>query len=311
MNSSRTPLPRPPLLEAPTRRRACTALAGLALGAALPACAQPGRLARALERAPQLGGVRSLPDLPYGPDARQRMDVYLPADAAPRLRPMIVFVHGGTWMRGDRRTAQRGQAKLSHWVAERGWVFVSLDYRMVPQVSVADQLADVAKGFATAQASARDWGVDPARVVLMGHSAGAHLVALLAANPQQAGGPGVAPWRTTVVLDSAALNVPAVMRRRHARFYDQVFGSDPAFWRRMSPEQVLRPGAAPLLLVCSTQRRDDPCAQARGFAGAAARLGVRTELLPQDLSHAEINQSLGQSGAYTDAVDRFLATAGV
>ena len=295
------------------RRHAAVALAStlaLPLAAVWSPAARAATL-RGTRAAPPLpAGVRHEGELPYGPDARQRMDVYLPAADASSTRPLMVFVHGGAWLRGDKRSALRSQAQLAHWVAAQGWAFVSLDYRLVPQVSVADQLQDVAHGFAAARAQAGPWRVDPQRVVLMGHSAGAHLVALLAANAPQARALGVAPWRASVVLDSAALDVPAIMRQRHARFYDEVFGGDAAFWRRMSPLQSLQAGAAPLLLVCSTQRRDDPCAQARAFAAAAARLGVRAEVLPQDLSHTDINQTLGQPGAYTAAVDRFLASVG-
>ena len=81
-------------------------------------------------------GVRRLPDVPYGPDARQRIDVYLPAHPHTGRAPMLVFVHGGAWMAGDRVRAARLPAKLTHWVAERGWVVVSVGYRLVPRVTV-------------------------------------------------------------------------------------------------------------------------------------------------------------------------------
>ncbi len=256
-------------------------------------------------------GVRRLPDVPYGPDARQRIDVYLPAHPHPGRAPMLVFVHGGAWMAGDRVRAARLPAKLTHWVAERGWVVVSVGYRLVPRVTVADQLQDVAAALARAQRGAAGWGADPDRVLLMGHSAGAHLAALLAAQPSAFRAMGVRRWRGTVLLDSAALDLPAVMAQRHWRFYDRVFGADPRDWQALSPADRLAPGASPMLLVCSTVRPDAPCRDARRMAEAAQTRGVRTEVLPQPLSHRDINALLGLPGPYTEAVDRFAASLGL
>lgn len=286
--------------------RICAAWLGmLALSALLPAMAQqqgaPGSPA----------GVRRLADLPYGPDARQRMDVYLPANApAGRGAPVLVMVHGGAWMLGDKAAASVVDRKVAHWVVDQGFVLVSVGYRFVPQVDVLQQAQDVARAVATAQAAAPSWGGDAGRFVLMGHSAGAHLVALLAASPDIARQQGVRPWLGTVALDSAALDTAALMRRRHLGFYDRVFGSDPALWRAVSPTDTLAPGAAPMLLVCSTQRRDGSCGQAQQFAGRVAATGARAEVLPEDLSHAQINAELGLPGGYTAAVDAFIGSLG-
>ncbi len=255
-------------------------------------------------------GVRRLPDVPYGSDRRQRMDVYLPPQ--PRGVPVLVMVHGGAWMVGDKRMAPVVDNKLAHWVQARGWVFVSVNYRMWPQADPVAQARDVAQALAAVQAQAPGWGADPARVLLMGHSAGAHLVALLGANPERARAWGVAPWAGTVVLDSAAIDLLPLMQRRHARFYDRVFGTDPAYWRAASPTEALAPGAPPLLLVCSTQRMDGSCQQSQAFVDQARAVGVRAELLPQDLNHRGVNEQLGVEGsAYTAAVDAFATSLGL
>jgi arylformamidase len=172
----------------------------------------------------------------------------------------------------------------------------------------------VARALAKIQALAPAWGGDPDRVVLMGHSAGAHLVALVSASPVFAQRADARPWLGTVVLDSAALNLQALMRMPHARFYDRVFGSDPALWRTVSPFDALDAsvqGAPPMLLVCSTQRRDRSCAQANAFAARANARGVRASVSEQNLSHAEVNATLGLPGSETDAVDAFFATLGL
>jgi acetyl esterase/lipase len=248
-------------------------------------------------------GVRLVADLAYGTDPAQRLDAYVPAHPNGEA---VLLVHGGGWRRGDKDNRSVVANKLADWSAH-GVVVVSVDYRMLPEADPLVQAGDVAAALAYAQRHARDWGADPSRFVLVGHSAGAHLVALLDAEPSLARTRGAGAWRGTVALDSAALDVTQIMRARHPSLYDDAFGGDPAYWRAASPTLQLTRGAQPILLVCSTER-ENSCEQARGFAGAARRLGVRAEVLPEALSHGEINDRLGLPGAYTDAVDGFIAS---
>lgn len=250
-------------------------------------------------------GVRLMADLPYGQDARQRMDVYLPAQAAGA--PVIVMVHGGAWMVGNKAMPRVVENKVAWWVKRKGYIFVSVGYRLMPQADPLLQAHDVASALARAQALAASWGGDPAKFILMGHSAGAHLAALLAASPALAREAGARPWLGTVALDSAALDLERIMNTRHMRFYDRVFGADPAYWRSVSPSSVLAAGATPMMLVCSTQRADGSCAQSRDFAAKVTAQGVRAVVLPQDLTHEQVNTMLGLPGAYTEAVDGFIA----
>jgi acetyl esterase/lipase len=200
--------------------------------------------------------------------------------------------------------------KAARWVT-RGAVLVSVGYRLVPQVGPLDEADDVAHALAKVQELAPSWGADPERLVLMGHSAGAHLVALIGASPTLAQRAGAKPWLGTVVLDSAALNLPALMQSRHARFYDRVFGSDPALWPAASPIDALTAGAPPMLLVCSTQRADGSCAQSQRFAAQANARGVRASVSEQDLSHLQVNDTLGLPGSVTDAVQAFFDSIGL
>lgn len=252
-------------------------------------------------------GVQRLSDIAYGTEARQRFDVYLPAHA--RRAPIIVMVHGGAWMIGNKSLPQVVENKVAHWVT-RGAILVSINYRLVPQVHPAEQANDVAHALAKVQALAPAWGGDPDRVVLMGHSAGAHLVALVGASPLRAQRAGARPWLGTVALDSAALNLTGLMHQPHARFYDRAFGTDPAQWPDVSPIDALAAGAPPMLLVCSTQRPDHSCAQSAAFAARANARGVRASVSAQDVSHREVNATLGLPGSETKAVDAFLASIG-
>ena len=236
------------------------------------------------------------------------MDVYRPAGA--QTAPVIFMVHGGAWRTGDKESARVVNNKLARW-APRGFVFISVNYRMLPKADPLTQADDVARALATAQQKATAWGADPTRFILMGHSAGAHLVSLLNAEPQRAYAQGAQPWLGTVSLDTAATDMVQVMERRHARFYDQAFGKDQAYWRAASPMWVLTTDAKPILLVCSSERRDEPCRPTVQFVTKARSMGLRAELLPRAKSHGEINEDPGQPSSYTDAVEAFMASLDV
>jgi acetyl esterase/lipase len=242
-------------------------------------------------------------DVAYGSDPAQRFDVYLPVKVDhPRI---MLMVHGGGWARGDKLLQGVWQDKAKHWTAQ-GWIFISTNYRMIPQANPLEQARDVARALAKVQQMAPSWGADPHGVILMGHSAGAHLVALLTAKPQWAYEQGAQAWKASISLDSGAMDVTEIMAQSHPRFYDRAFGDKPEFWRATSPTLQLTAQATPLMLVCST-RRSDSCGQLRAFAARAKTLGVVATVQPEDLSHGEINEELGLPGAYTDNVDRFIA----
>jgi len=249
-------------------------------------------------------GVRVLRNVAYGPDRLQAMDVYLPPDA--RAAPVILMVHGGAWRFGDKRHPPVTESKVARWVP-KGFIFVSVNYPMVPESDPVEQADDIARALATAQAAAAGWGGDPARFILMGHSAGAHLVTLLNADPSRATRLGAKPWLGTISLDSGALDVPAIMTHRHPRLYDEAFGDDPALWEAASPAHRLTRDSPPWLGVCSSNRRVS-CGANEAYAAKSKELGTRAETLGKPLSHGEINAELGKPGAYTDAVEAFMAS---
>ena len=178
------------------------------------------------------------------------------------------------------------------------------------QPNPLDQADDIARALAFVQAKAPSWGGDPARVLLLGHSAGAHLVSLLAADPRIVTSKGGAPWLGTIVLDSAAYDLVEIMQRKHPRIYDRAFGKDPAFWTDASPYRRLTVAPAPMFLVCST-RRSDACPPAQTFASKATELGGKVTVLPVDMKHGELNKELGLSSDYTTTVEGFMRTLGL
>lgn len=246
--------------------------------------------------------VRVWRDQAYGSDAAQRYDVYAPEGVA--RAPTLFLVHGGGWKRGDKAAANVVAAKVEHWAAQ-GYVVISANYRMLPGADPLTQARDVAAAVASAQHDSARWGGDPDRFVVMGHSAGAHLGALLAASPALLTQARARPIRGAVLLDTAVLDTERFMRQPHRKLYDDAFGDDPAYWRAASPDARLQAAGPPLLAVCSA-RRTDSCAQARDFVAHANRLGRRAQASPQDLGHGGINAELGKPSAYTATVDRFL-----
>lgn len=245
-------------------------------------------------------GAEAHRDIAYGSDADERLDIYVPQGA--RQAPVIFMVHGGAWRTGDKANPKVVDNKLAYWLP-KGYLFISVNYPMLPGTDPLGQAREVARALAFAQNQVEQYGGDGNRLVLMGHSAGAHLVALLDAEPSLALGLGARPWRGAVALDSAAYDVAANMNEPHLGLKDRAFGDDPDYWRRVSPSDQLQPQAPPLLLVCSSRRRQS-CPQAEAFAEKANGLGISAKVLPQDKSHGEINGDLGLPGEYTAAVDR-------
>lgn len=246
--------------------------------------------------------VRVLRDLAYGPHAKQRFDVYLPPKPT---GPVIFMVHGGAWALGDKASPDVVRNKVRHW-SQRGLVVVSTNYRLLPEAKPLAQAQDVAKALAAAQKLAPDWGADPKRFVLMGHSSGAHLVMLLNTSQSIAAEAGAQPWRAAVSIDSAALDVERLMMQPHLPLYDRAFGKDPAYWRAASPFHALVPHTVPPVLFLCSNLRSDSCAQALAFEKTAAKFRHRIVIWEQSLSHREINSTLGEPGEYTKAVDVWL-----
>ncbi len=248
-------------------------------------------------------GIAVESDLPYGRRPAQRLDLYRPAEGRGPW-PVLVLVHGGAWALGDKAQPEFIDAKVRHWVP-RGWVVVSVDYRLLPLAGPLEQADDVAQALAVVQRRVERWGGDGARVWLLGHSTGAHLAALVLADPAIGQPFGLAPLQGAVLVDSAALDVVQVMEGEPLPLHERAFGRDPARWREASPWHRLRAVPPPLLLPCSSQRPASVLQNER-FAARAREFGAQASVLPLPLGHAQLNLQLGLPGALTEAVDDFL-----
>jgi acetyl esterase/lipase len=133
---------------------------------------------------PKDGGVRvAARDIPYGADHRQQLDVYVPSGPTAGPRPIIVFFYGGSWNSG----VKNGYGFVGRALAARGFVVAIPDYRLVPQVRFPAFLEDGAAAVRWMRGHAAQYGGDPDRVVLAGHSAGAYNAAMLALDRQWLG----------------------------------------------------------------------------------------------------------------------------
>lgn len=260
------------------------------------------------QTAPPPGVHRVISNFPYGTHERHRMDVYLPAN--PKGAPVIFMVHGGGWRRGDKTMPNTYLEKAKRWVP-MGFIFIAINYRLptdAVHINPLQQAEDVSKALSVAQARAATWGGDRKKFILMGHSAGAHLVSLVHSKPIDSWGVGLQPWLGTISLDSGALDVVEIMRNPdHPSLYDDAFGTNPLFWRSVSPFHQLRAATKPWLGVCSTLRADDPCGEAQEYADRAMSfVPSRAEVLPRAMKHGAINGELGLNTRYTAAVERFM-----
>ncbi len=109
-----------------------------------------------------------------------KLDVYRPATPQAEKLPLVIFIHGGAWKSGDRTQYRFVAAPL----ARAGVVVVVPDYRKVPEVHFPEFLADNARAVAFAHAHAAEWGADPSRIFLIGHSAGGYNALMLGLDPR-------------------------------------------------------------------------------------------------------------------------------
>jgi acetyl esterase/lipase len=156
------------------RRSARAGFAALAGTALMAGACSPLHLFNGVM--PKDAGSAQVGSAAYGRLPRQALDIYAPKAAHAAPLPVIVFIYGGSWNSGDRG----GYAFVGRALAARGFVVVIPDYRLVPEVHYPAFLQDNAAAVHWVREHVRDFGGDPARLVLMGHSAGAYNAAMLA-----------------------------------------------------------------------------------------------------------------------------------
>lgn len=146
-------------------------------------------------------GLRRIEGVSYGNHLRQKLDLTAPAEGS--NLPCLVFMHGGFWQEGDRS----GSGFAAAAFAARGWAHAGVGYRLTPEVRLRDIVDDTAAAILHLQDHAEDLGIDGARIVLAGHSAGAHLAAAILCG---CGGPRAADAVAGAVLISGVYDLDPV-----------------------------------------------------------------------------------------------------
>lgn len=229
--------------------------------------------------------------------AKHQLDIYR-KDGVPPNAPVLFFVHGGAWRSGDRRQ----YPFFANYFAEAGYVVVVPSYRLSPRVQHPGHIEDVAAAFAWTVKNIAGHGGDPKRIYAAGHSAGGHLVALLAANPE---------WLSKYNLDAGAIRGVLAL----SGVYDlttlrqsNIFGSDPAALAGASPVKQLRPGLPPFLVTyCQWDYATLP-QQAIEFHNALKAAGLRSSLIyiPGESHITEMTNFTKPTDALAPAMQHFL-----
>jgi acetyl esterase/lipase len=235
----------------------------------------------------------------------QSLDLYLPTrEAGCGPVPTVVYVHGGGFQIGDK--ANRIDDKVRLFTAQ-GWAFASVNYRLVGHPGAGPAGAtypaaeqDVADAVAFLADHAADHGLDPGATMLLGHSSGAFLVALVGTDGRflADAGPGLAGVACVAPLD-ATYDIAAQIARggTEEAMYRAAFGDDPAVWEQASPITHVAPGTGipPFHLV--TRGTAPRIAQSRALADALLAAGVpATAHVVHGLSHEEVNEAVGLPG---------------
>jgi arylformamidase len=243
-------------------------------------------------------------DIPYAEPANQRqmLDVYAPEGA--KNLPVVFWIHGGGWVQGDKNGVQ---SKPQAFV-DKGFVFVATNYRFLPNVDMEAIVRDIAKSIRWVHDHIAEYGGDPNRLLVMGHSAGAQLAALICTDERylKAEGLSLAILKGCVPVDGDTYDVPLMIATSAARrktlgqpdpkfgHYEK-FGSDPAKHFDFSAVNPLaRDKGIPPFLLLHVADHADTTAQAQRLGSVLTSAGVSTKVYgAKDTNHTQINANLG------------------
>lgn len=257
-------------------------------------------------------------DIPYAdpPAERQVLDIYAPPDA--QNLPVVFWIHGGGWQTGDKSSVQ---VKPQAFV-DRGFVFVSTNYRLLPKVEMETIIGDVAKSLGWVHGNIGKHGGDAGRIFVMGHSAGAQLAALLCTDNRylKAEGVPLSGLKGCVPVDGDTYDIPAIITtaeiRRQVHGLPQAklghrekFGNDPAKHVDFSAVTHIAPDKGiPPFLILYVSSHPNTSAQAERLHNVLRKAEIPSRLFGlRDTNHSKLNDDLGLAGdAATKALDEFV-----
>ncbi|MEZ5953046.1 MAG: alpha/beta hydrolase [Hyphomonas sp.] len=230
-------------------------------------------------------------------DGNFTMDIYAPDGA--KKAPVVIMVHGGAWVVGNKQSAIG--IDQPRFFNDEGFIFIAINYRLAPDHPFPAQIEDAASAIAFVHDNIGKYGGDPGEIFLMGHSAGAHTVALVSIDPKYlaAHDLGLDVIKGTVPLDGAAYNLVKTGEKKGElpRFYRPVFGKDPGTWEEASPTlQILEGQPVPPMLLLYVNRAVSP-KRAKELADTLVMHGHMAQAVEaKKRNHKSLNRRLGSKG---------------
>jgi acetyl esterase/lipase len=229
----------------------------------------PGSVPWSVARAPTHA------DISYGDGSQQRLDLYLPERRGGA--PVVLLLHGGAWTVGDKTD----YGPVGDQLARNGAVVALVNYRLSPAVQHPAHAQDVAAAVAWLYRHATEYGGDPARLTLIGHSSGAHLAALVALDPSYLADQGLtaAVIQRVVGIAGAGYDLDARYATTPlAAVLNTVFGTDSSQWALAAPLRYVTGSALRFYLLHGLNDTSAPAASTQVFAAALQEAGVPTQL---------------------------------
>ena len=245
---------------------------------------------------------------PGSPARLNQLDVYTPA--APGPHPVMVFIHGGSWWFGDKIMIN----DKADFFTGAGYVFVSVNYRLSPAVKYPAHEEDCGQAVGWVHKHIAEYGGDPDRMFLMGHSAGAQLVTLISTDETfvKAAGCDLSAIKGTISLDGAGFDIEKTATSGEFMAlsrYQRAFGKDRAVWKQASAINHVGTGKSiPPFLFVHAGSRVNSRVRAEEMQGKLGKSGVKSEIFDEpSKNHITINSHVGRPGdATTKAIMRFL-----
>jgi len=234
------------------------------------------------------------------------LDIYVGSNSS--NAPVVVYVHGGAWQRGHRSRVGR----MPDHFNGSGYVFVSIGYRLVPKVKVENQIDDIEHGLQWLHENISKYGGNSENLHLMGHSAGAHLVAMTGLSQRKTIRQLVdtGALRSIIANDTLAYDIPRLAGGQLHRLYQAAVGNDPARWARLSPIFQLRENRSipPFLVLYSGAGRGAYRGMlSKAFATRLRRAGASVTLFNgRPYSHRQMVVLIGDNIDLTEQIDQFL-----
>ena len=249
---------------------------------------------------------------------RHQLDIYHFNDQA--SRPVLFWVHGGAWAIGDK--TNQLDTKLD-WAYENGYILVSTNYRLSDQdvplsdtsrIESPDHITDVADAFAWTYNNIYQYGGDPNKIVIMGHSAGAHLVGLLGADTSLLSSRNLPldAIKGVGCFDTQAYNVVEMMNDDPSDLYINAFGQNSQKWESASPQLMLSSTPTLPSYFIVTRGNEKRMNRAQTFYEALIANGNDCELVDaSNYSHSKVNDKIGdpRDKKFMDSFENFLNDA--